>query len=251
MFTLSFIISSLLTLPSSEFMVPEPAAFLTYAIAQAAHNAEADLLLEKPDPFTLTPSEITEEAISHLVTKYQATDVLPPPEDYITVADQAKAGGGDENTNYDHGALISIPSGYEAVYATVSSVKNIWLKEGVCIDVMVGGETMRFGDAGVDSRGVSILNNLGGSTMASGGTIAWAFNTFNIPDCVVSVEILCRVTERRKQQWQADTHAKLITAYKARMQEYEEKLSKARIEAGITIQGTYVFHTLALSTDPS
>src|SRR6266498_2536290 len=36
----------------SEFMVPEPAAFLTYAIAQAAHNAEAGLLLEKPVPFT-------------------------------------------------------------------------------------------------------------------------------------------------------------------------------------------------------
>jgi hypothetical protein len=63
-------------------MIPEPAAFITYMIMKAANNAEIDLLLEKPDPFTLTPSEITEEAISHLITKYQATDVLPPPDDY-------------------------------------------------------------------------------------------------------------------------------------------------------------------------
>jgi hypothetical protein len=35
-----------------------------------------------------------------------------------------------------------------------------------------------------------------------------------------------------------ETHAKLLTAYKARLQEYEEKLARQKLEAGITIQGT-------------
>jgi len=50
-------------------MIPEPAAFLTHALSTTANSAEADLILEKPSPFALTPSEITEEAIGSLVTK--------------------------------------------------------------------------------------------------------------------------------------------------------------------------------------
>jgi len=92
-------------------MVSEPTAFLTHALCTSANSAEADLILEKPSPFTLTPADITEEAIGSLVTKYEATDVLPPPEDYVSVSDQATAGGGDANTHYDHGALLTIPSG--------------------------------------------------------------------------------------------------------------------------------------------
>ncbi|KAG8805585.1 hypothetical protein FRC17_005445 [Serendipita sp. 399] len=221
-----------------EFMIPEPAAFLTYALSTTVNSAEAGLLLEKPSPFELKPADITEEAIGPLIAKYQALDVLPPPEDYITVSDQAKVGGGDVNTNYDHGAIISIPAGYQAIYATVSSVKNIWEKANVCLDIMVGGETVRFGDLGLDSWGTSLLNNVDGGSIAAGGNIAWAFNTFGIPDCVVSVEILCRVTDRRKQQWQAETHAKLLAAYKARLSEYEEKLARLKLETGVNIQGT-------------
>jgi hypothetical protein len=45
------------------------------------------LLLEKPTPFAHTPADIQETNIGNLIQKYQATDVLPPPEDYVTISD--------------------------------------------------------------------------------------------------------------------------------------------------------------------
>lgn len=221
-------------------MIPEPAAFLTHSIEQSALNAESALLLEKPAPFTLTPSQITESMIGNLITKYQATDVQPPPEDYITLSDQTKVGGGDSNQDYNHGAIISLPTGYEAIWATASRVLNGWTKGAACIDFAVGCETHRFMDGGSWVWGTSLLNSYSGNAggIATGGSISWMFDTFNCSSAVVAVEVLCRVTERRKEQWRAETHAKLLTAYKARLQEYEEKLARQKLEAGITIQGT-------------
>jgi hypothetical protein len=219
-------------------MIPEPAAFLTYAIAEAANNAESDLLLEKPTPFTSKPADIRESNVGNLILKYQATDVLPPPDDYVTISDQAKFGDGDSNTNYSHGAIISIPSGYEAIWGTVSTVWRIWENKDVCIDVQVGSETHRFENNGEWSWPTNLINKCPGSDdVASGGSIPWAFNTVNASGGVISVEVLCRVTDRRKQQWQAETHARLMMAYKARMQDYDDRLARQKLQEGITIQG--------------
>ncbi|PVH68884.1 hypothetical protein DL98DRAFT_599137 [Cadophora sp. DSE1049] len=197
-----------------DFMIPEPAAFLIYAITETANNAESGLLLEKPSPFTFAPSEIEEEMIGNLITQYQATDVLPPPDDYITITDQTKIGGGDPNVNYDHAAALSIPSGYEAIYGTISNLCNVWKKDGSTIDAMVGSETHRFDVVKGDwTWGTSLLNRYKGNSMATGGSIPWGFNTYNIQDAAVSVEVLCRVTERRKELWQADTHAKILSPH--------------------------------------
>ena len=222
-------------------MVPEPAAFLTHLLTETAKRAEANVILEKPDAFDKNPGDIEVESIGSLITKYQATDVLPPPEDFVTISDQAKFGGGDDNANYNHGATLSIPSGYQAVYATISLAYNVWDGKHYSVDLMVGGETTRL--QGGNVWATSVANNLHdgrGGTADTGGSITWAFNTLNCSDGMVGVEVLCKVTDRRKQQWQAETHAKLVTAYKARLAEYEEKLARIKIDQGIVIQGTCV-----------
>jgi hypothetical protein len=218
-------------------MIPEPAAFLSYSMTRTQNTAEASMNGEKPIVFDALPSDIEPESIGALVSRYQATDVLPPPEEFMTVADQAKVGGGDNKMDYDHGAQISIPSGYQAVYATVNAVVNIW-EDSWSVDAMVGGETSRInGDSGW-TWGTSIANHLNGQSIETGGAIAWGFNTFRVSDGVVGLEVLCRITDKRFQQWQLDTHGKLMTAYKARLSEYEEKLARMKIDQGITIHGT-------------
>jgi hypothetical protein len=97
-------------------------------------------------------------------------------------------------------------------------------EKNATIDVQVGSETPRFVNGGKWSWPTSLINWYG-SNVASGGSIPWAFVTHDIADAVVSVELLFRITHRRIQQWQAGTHAELMTAYKARMQEYDEKLA--------------------------
>ena len=65
-----------------DVMVPEPAAFLLDAMI--VHQAEG-VELVKPDPFTLTPDQLTPANYSWYVSKYQATSVDPPPLEFITV----------------------------------------------------------------------------------------------------------------------------------------------------------------------
>ena len=80
-------------------MVPEPASFMSYALAEAAHGAEATMRIDQPYPFNLNPSDISESGVGWYVTHYGATDVTPPPESYITVSEQSEFGSGDVSTN--------------------------------------------------------------------------------------------------------------------------------------------------------
>ncbi|KAK4121596.1 hypothetical protein N657DRAFT_692120 [Parathielavia appendiculata] len=94
-------------------------------------SKEAFILAEKPMEFALDPSEVSTTAIGRLVTRYQATDVLPPPEDFIVVSDQAKAAAGGDSS--------------EGIPATVSVVANVWDKESL-LEVIVAAEAYRFKD---------------------------------------------------------------------------------------------------------
>jgi hypothetical protein len=206
-------------------MVPEPAAFLIDVMSNAANIA---ITLEKPTLFALTPSQINEASYQYWVLKYQATDVVPPPQDYITTSDQVNKGGGDSKTDYYHSATMTIDSGYEAVYGTVTCLWNQWSKD--CNnDVLLGTATHRFED-----NGNWVWNTSLGKQR---GSISWGFETYRMSDVVVSVDVVCKVTPRAVDAWRAETHAKLLTAYNARMQEYEEKLSTLKLQTGVAIEG--------------
>lgn len=218
----------------SDFMVPEPATFLLEVDGQSAENQVN--MLEKPIAFTQTPADITPNNYAALVLRYEATDVVPPPEDYDFKTDQVSKGGGNSQTDWDYGAVITIEKGYQAIYATVSKVANIWEHDAVA-DVYVGTRTHRFADKdGEWSWGAPLNNEI--------GSISWGFITFHMANIVVSVEIKCIVTQHAIDLWKADTHAKLLNAYKAQLQNYEDKLAALKLQSGPTIQGTYVISTV-------
>ena len=56
-------------------------------------------------------------------------------------------------------------------------------------------------------------------------------------DVAVAVEVKCQRTDRAMEKWRLETHAKLTTAYKARLAEYEEKLAALELQAGVAIRG--------------
>jgi len=209
-----------------EFMVPEPAAFIMDAMVKSANQAGTGL--EKPLDFRLTPDQITRDRYQSLVVRYEATDVVPPPEDFITKSDQVSKGGGDSNTNYNHGATIQLENGYEAVYAVLTMAKNIW-GDDPRVEVFIGSE------ATAHSKGSPWIWRT--KLDKEEREIAWGFNTWRTSDITVAVRITCRATERSFKVWQADTHAKLLNAYKARLQEYEEKLATLKLQTGIAIEG--------------
>ncbi|PKS08535.1 hypothetical protein jhhlp_004921 [Lomentospora prolificans] len=206
-----------------DFMIPEPGAYTIHTMVEAADQAAA---LVKPTQFPLTPTDITEFNYAFWVKKYEATDVKPPPPDYITVSDGfAKGDMKVENDAY-HTARIAIDKGYEAVHARIGQSYSFW-KDDQFTDVILGNSCSRIKIGGVITVNLARQRNF----------IPWAVHTFHVAAVTVTVEITCAVTEDALNEWRADTHAKLTMAYKARLQEYEEKLATIQLQAGITIQG--------------
>jgi hypothetical protein len=208
-----------------DFMVPEPAAFVM-EVMKSAHASAVELT--KPQEFTLQPSQISEYNYGYWVRLYGATDVTPPPEMYKTKSLDFKAGGGDDKTSYNHSGQIMIDEGYRALQGSVGWVANIW--ENSCsLDVVLGRQSHRF-DKSSSWVWITPLND-------ERDSIPFVADTFRVSQVAVGVEVLCQRTDRAMVKWQHETHAKLTTAYKARLSEYEEKLASLQVQAGVAIQG--------------
>ena len=219
-----------------DFMVPEPAAFLISALEGAHANA---VELEKPTPFTLRPDQITESNYYSWVQLYGATDVQPPPEIYKTKSHDYNANAEDKNVEFTHSGQIAVDEGYKAIYGTFGCVRSIWETEAV-VDVILGSRSHRFnGGDWVWSTSLSDETD----------SIPLALVTDLVGDISVAIEIKCRRTERAMTKWQLETHAKLTTAYRARLSEYEEKVAALEVQAGVAIRGRNPFLNLELMND--
>lgn len=207
-----------------DFMIPEPAAFLISALEDAHANA---VELEKPTPFTLRPDQITETNYYSWVQLYGATDVQPPPDLYKTKSHDFNASAEDKNVEFTHSGQIAVEEGYKAIYGTFGCVRSIW-ESGAVVDVVMGSRSHRF-----NSGDWVWSTSLSDET----SSLPLALVTILVGDISIAVEIKCRRTDRAMLKWQLETHAKLTTAYKARLSEYEEKVAALEVQAGVAIQG--------------
>lgn len=207
-----------------DFMVPEPAAFLTAAMMSGHRNT---LTVTKPPGFPLKPAQVTEQNYGFWVRLYAATDVTPPPELFKTAAMDFKAGGGDKNTNYNHSGQIAIDDGYRAVYGSVGAVKNIWENDHT-VDIVLGQRTHR-----LETGNWSWTTRLDSER----GSVPVAIDTWHVSQVAVAIEVKCQRTTRAMDKWRLKTHGKLMTAYRARLAEYEEKLAQLEMQAGVAIHG--------------
>lgn len=221
-----------------DFMVPEPAAFVMEAMTRSAEDAGADLV--KPIPITFTAKAVTRDSYRTYALRYGATDVAPPPEDYVTRTDHIAKVKGDGSTEHAHSGAIQIPKGYEAVNGVVSVVYNTQ-GDGACVDIFVGSDMNRIQD-GESWIWPMKLNN-------QEGEIAWGFESFRMGSVVVGVQVTCKATTRAFEVWQIDTHNKLYNAWKARELEYEEKLERLKLQQGVVIEGRSVHFLFSTSLD--
>jgi hypothetical protein len=193
-----------------DLMVPEPGAYLLEVFKK---NRGAAVVLKEPVEFNLEPQDLQPDNYQQYVTLYEATDVKPPPEPFTFEAYDFNTGGEDEDQEFTTSTRVKVPDGYEAYHATVGQVVTVW--DDWATDVVIGQQTHRFaaGDPWVWSI------NLDGET----GMVPFAMVTDKVGDIALAVEVVCRATDRATALWQADTHAKLVNAYRARVSEYEAR----------------------------
>jgi hypothetical protein len=205
-------------------MVPEPGAFLVAALEKASASAQT---LTKPPTFDLLPSQITESNYHYWVKQTGATDVAPPPELYRTKSAQFKASGGESDANYNHAELIAVDDGYRAVFGSVGKVSNVW-EDDHSLDVVLGRRTQRL--SGGDWVWTTSLDG-------ELDTIPLALDSFHLSQVAVAVEVKVQRTDRALEKWRLETHAKLVTAHRALVADYEEKLAALKLQAGVAIRG--------------
>lgn len=219
-----------------DIMIPEPGAFLLESFRQR-HSAAIEL--EKPAEFTIKPDQLTEDNYQTYVTLYQATDVKPPPEPFVTESYDFNTGGEDKDQEFTNSTRIAVPDGYQAVRATVGAVVAVW--DNWSVDVIVGQRSHRFqsGSSWVWSTSLD----------EETGAVPMAMVTDRVGDVAIAVEVICESTERADDLWRADTHAKLINAYRARLSEYEAKLAELEAEAPAEIVSGPEARNEAMMTD--
>lgn len=205
-----------------DIMVPEPGAFLLEAFRRR-HTAAVEL--EKPTAFDIRPADLTEDNYQTYVAQYGATDVKPPPEPFTTETYDFNTGGEDEDQEFTNSTRVKIPDGYRAIRATVGQVVAVW--DDWAVDVVVGQRSHRF--AGGDWVWATALDE-------ETGSVPFAMVTDKVGDVAIALEVICEATDRAFDLWRADTHAKIVNAYRTRLSEYEAKLAELEAQAPAEIR---------------
>ena len=201
-----------------DVLIPEPGALLLEAFRT---RRSAALELEKPPSFDITPSDLTEDNYETFVSLYEATDVTPPPEPFVTESYDFNTGGEDKDQEFTNSTRIQVPDGYQAIRATVGQVVAVWDDWRVSVVIGQRSHQFRSGQPWVWSTALD----------EESGAVPFAMVTDRVGDVAIAVEVICEATDRAMDLWRAETHAKLIQAYRARLSDYEAKLAELEAEA--------------------
>lgn len=213
-----------------EFVVPEPAAYLIYALIE---NPPKDNELIKPVPPTLygaalKPSHLTRTNYLDFVAKYQVRNVQAPPPEFQHVSVFDKQDKVQDGTDFGRGTKVDIPAGYNAYAATVMADYIFTEGQGHHFRVMVGGT-----DFDVSNYWGSTYKNLGSRYKELGIAYhlwrAWSF--------ALAIDVHCRLSTEGFAKWQQAVFDSIMEAYLIQKADYEEKLAQLAIQQGVKILG--------------
>jgi hypothetical protein len=210
-----------------DLMLPEPAAFVLYAATQPS-KAQAELV--KPDPFTLTPADITEWNYPTYVAKYAAAGVTPPPPAYVTSSKAIEAAG-DGNNDWigTKSADVPVTDGYQAISATVwtlfvtDDTDNAWVGESL----------------GSLAHEVTFTSGTWWSATMHNetGTVSFTAALLKIKAVTINIDLVCQRTSATLDAWKLKTHGAILQAYQQQLRDYQDQLAALQQEATQQAQG--------------
>lgn len=218
-----------------QFSVPEPAAF--YLFAQRRHY-DSKVLPTKPSvpmapnsTVPLTPDQINKYNWRALVASTGASGVQPPPPETLYLSAEmsrelpAAAVAGDLNYFAFTHEGITVPKGYYAA--------NGWCARSSSgpgaskLNVFLGETPLR--GSGDQYTAVGFSNTQGKVGISGEG--------YGLRSFALSVLVECERSYERLHQWQIATYEAIMTAYRERLLDYEERLAAIEIQQGVAIGG--------------
>lgn len=217
-----------------EFVIPEPATYFLYTMVD---NPPRQTTLIKPDPpvirqgnrtMPLQARNLDRVNYHDYVSQYHVTNAPVPPPEFTVVSFFEKQDGKEPN-NFGRSSKLSIPDGYEAYAAMVSSYKTFVKDRDKGLKIMVGGVNVERDDY----WGAEYFSL--GETYR--GEIAVSVGAFHVTSFVVTVDVFCSLTDEAFAKWQHKMYDAIIQAYQLQKSEYDEKIAAAEIQKGIQILG--------------
>lgn len=227
-----------------EFIVPEPSAFLRFALTKQPYSS-VNVTLPEPPGYCLgngktfvplTAQDIDRYNYMYWTSKYNVEDVQPPPTQTL-VTSASMISGVKDLEMYDEGESkeffnnknisVDIPDGYRPVNADVVIDAELNIKDE--------SNDVAFVHLLIDKR--TIINNGHTQVSFANGTwqnVAIAMNTWNKVAYATVVNIFCRLTEEKEQKWKINTFNAIMNAYKDQKTKYDNAMEAERIRAGFS-----------------
>ena len=225
-----------------EFMVPEPSAFLRYALTRQSFNTNG---LEIPEPpgyclangksfVPLTVQDIDRYNYMYWTSKYNVEDVQPPPPQTLVTSTSVISGvkdmemwnEGDSKEWFNNKTIsVDIPEGYKPINADVVIDAMLNIKDEA--------NDTAFVHLLIDKQ--MIVNNGHSTVNFSSGTwqnVAAAINTWNKVSYAAVLNVFSRLTDEREQKWKINTYNSIINAYQDQLTKYNNALEAERIRMG-------------------
>ncbi len=216
-----------------EIMVPSPADFLKFAMA---NNSAATANLEKPRkpgycrPGTstfvpLNAQNICAQNYMFWVTRYGAKGVKPPPPQMQIVGKSFDNKNISKGTDTVSDGEIRIPAGYKA--------QRAWIVDG---GVSIGSDYTL--DAYVGRRYLSDTPQHHNKALnGEDGDLPVSLLAHKMAAYVVNIEVECILGTEKYQEWQLATFDAIMVGYNERLADYEDRLSAIELEQGVAISG--------------
>lgn len=206
-----------------EFIVPEPAAFLTEAHS-AGVSAAVTAIEPEPLPDTFQIDDVTPDTYLAWVRKYAVQLVdPPPPAQRVVAAAVAQPETVHDKKNNDYilvtlSGSITLPEGYVAASAYVTATWTAY--EGYALHVVVGRARFFLETSQTDP-------DMDGEE----GDVPYVVRARDVAAFAMTVEVECERTAATLAVWQLATYQSIVAAYQQLKSKYDSQIAAATIQA--------------------
>jgi len=226
-----------------EFVVPEPAAFLRYAMTKQPSEGVTQI---KPEPpgyckdnnfVALQPQHIDRENYLYWASRYLAEDIEPPPSEMLVISGQKTKNeiskAGETKVKLDAESFeIPIADGYLPHCAYIN---NYAVGQAVEDKLVVQIQDQQF-DQPVNTPTEDGFVPLSPTPTSK---IWITISSYGLHTYEVLVTVFCTLSLEKFQQWQIKTYNSIMNAYNDQKSRYDNAVETARIRAGdYQISGT-------------
>jgi hypothetical protein len=223
-----------------EFVVPEPAAFLRYALT---HKPIKNVTQVRPDPpgycvaggasfEPLKVSDIDREWYLYWASKYGAQDVSPPPPSVIAASGTIKSPDQMQTTSVDGNDTflcsdtfdVSIPDGYLTQSAFINIYGETQAVSNKKIVVQIQDQQRSYVEP-VDDLAAYTLH------LQPTATLPISLNAVGFHNYEIIATVTCTLSLEKYQEWQLKTFNSIMAAYEDLKSSYDTAIEEAELQA--------------------